>query len=90
MQTFFFGEHERLIVDGKGFSPYVQLCLKKSQIPSRGLTELDRLSFVVRSIDFNCQIIPCGSYKKNSLGEITRNEAFNGLEMCVNFNLDSY
>ena len=53
IQTYFFGEHERLIVDGKGFSPYAQIC-STVKLPARGLTELERLAYVVRSIEFNC------------------------------------
>jgi hypothetical protein len=77
------------LVDGKGFSPYVQIC-PTATIPARGITELDRLAYVVRSIEFNCQIAPIGSFKKNTLGEISRNEAFNGLDMGNNFKLSAY
>ena len=52
IQTYFFGEHERLLVDTRGFSPFVHLV--GCAAPSAPVTELDRLSFVVNSIDKNC------------------------------------
>lgn len=79
------GEPERIIVDSKGHSDYAQLENVENildKIPSRGLTELDRLGWVVQNgIENCCQIVPQGSYKKNTLGEVKRNEAFNGLKL---------
>ena len=34
--------------------------------------------------------MPVGSFKKNTMGEITRNEAFDGLDMMGNFKLSNY
>jgi radial spoke head protein 9 len=48
-------------------------------MPAIGLTELDRLSYVINAIENQCQIVPCGSYKKNTLGEVLPNDAFAGL-----------
>ena len=58
--------------------------------PQKPVTELDRLSFVVHSIDKNCQIFPLGAYKKNTLGEVKKNEAFSGLKLNEVFDLKSY
>jgi hypothetical protein len=54
--------------------------LAKVQIPVRGLTELDRLSYVVNQIDNDCHLVPRGSVKKTPLMEVRRNEAFRGLK----------
>lgn len=89
IQTYFFGEHERLLVDTRGFSPFVHL-VGNNPAPCKPITELDRLSFVVHSIDNSCQIFPLGAYKKNTLGEVKRNEAFSGLKLDCNFDLKSY
>ena len=59
-------------------------------MPANGLTELDRLQFVVHSIDNNCQIIPNGAFKKNTLGEVSPNDAFSGLEVSKLEDLNCY
>lgn len=59
-------------------------------MPARGITELDRLSFVVSQIDMNCLIVPKGSFKLIPLGEIRRNEAFKGLSIQDAFELKNY
>ena len=53
--------------------------LADCKIPSCGLTELDRLAYVVNQIDSDCFIVPRGSVKKIPLNEIRKNEAFRGL-----------
>jgi len=83
------GEPERIVVDSKCFSEYAHL-QGEFKIPARGLTELDRLSAVVSCIDCQCSIVPQGAYKKNTLGEVKRNEAFNGLNLAKNFDLSNY
>ena len=47
-------------------------------MPENGLTELDRLIFVVHNIEKCCQIVPCGSYMKSPSQEIQKNDAFSG------------
>lgn len=78
---YFLGEAERIIVDTKGHSDFGHISGNKLNIPDRALTELDRLRCTVYNIDHACQIVPNGSYKKNTLGEVKRNEAFNGLKL---------
>jgi radial spoke head protein 9 len=76
-----------------GFSAFGHLSIEgvdMKTMPANGLTELDRLSFVVHSIENNCQIVPCGSYKKNTLGEVAPNDAFNGLELAKLEDLNNY
>lgn len=82
MQSIFTGEFEKTIVNGNGTSEVIYAdkeLLAKVQIPPRGLTELDRLSYVVNQIDNDCHLVPRGSIKKTPMNEIRRNEAFRGL-----------
>ena len=51
IQCVFSGEFDKVIVSGKGTSDLVYIdadLLSKVKIPSKGLTELDRLSYVVQ------------------------------------------
>lgn len=59
-------------------------------IPAKGITELDRLSFVVHTIEHQCQIVPFGSYKKTPLGEVKRNEAYRGRKLDELKDLSQY
>ena len=93
IQTFFTGESERQIVSKTGFSDQVTLrpgSFKCEEIPDKGLTEQDRLSFVVWSIVANCSIAPKGLYVKNTLKEVKRNDAFSGLKYDDLTKLSSY
>jgi radial spoke head protein 9 len=76
-----------------GFSPFGHMNIQgvdMRAMPANGLTELDRLQFVVHSIDNNCQIIPNGAFKKNTLGEVSPNDAFSGLEVSKLEDLNCY
>ncbi len=93
LQTYFSGEHQKVLVDAMGFSSVVHLrvgSFSAKDIPAGGLTELDRLSYVVHAIDSQCSIVPVGSYKKTPIGEIQRNEAFRGLRADAASQLSSY
>ena len=48
-------------------------------LPPKHLTELDRLSVVVREIDNSCSAVPKGSLKYTPLDTVVFNEAFRGL-----------
>lgn len=45
----------------------------------KNFTESDRLAYVVRNIEFDCSIVPEGSYKMIPSREIRPNDNFNGL-----------
>ena len=54
IQTLFTGESERQIVDAAGYSDMVRLregSVEPGLIPASGITEQDRLSYVVNSIE---------------------------------------
>ena len=49
------------------------------EIKPKNVTELDRLSWVVNSIEAECHTIPQGAVKLTPLNETRPNEAFAGL-----------
>lgn len=93
IQAVFTGEFEKVIVEPTGISQYLQPdqdLLRKVTIPHRGLTELDRLSYVVHQMDNDCHLVPKGSVKKIPLNEIRRNEAFRGLRADQSVDISNY
>jgi radial spoke head protein 9 len=54
------------------------------------LKESDRVHYIVRAIENDCQVVPHGSFKLNSSHEVCRNEAFRGLSLEEAFKLTSY
>lgn len=93
MQCIFTGEFDKIIVSGQGDSDFVYIdkeLLSKVKIPTKGITELDRLSYAVTQIDSDCQIVPKGSVKKTPLNEIRKNEAFRGLKADAAFSVNNY
>lgn len=49
------------------------------KVPSKDLTEIDRVRFVVSAIENDCQIAPMGAFKMTAQHQLRRNEAFQGL-----------
>ena len=60
------------------------------KVPPKNLTELDRLAFVVKAIENDCQVVPLGSIKLTPLHEVRKNEAFKGLTSENAFLEESY
>ena len=60
------------------------------EIPARGVTELDRLAFVVNEIDYACSVVPKNSFKMTPIREVRRNEAFQGINDTSIFDLENY
>ena len=52
---------------------------KPLELPAKGVTELDRLAYVIQQVENDCQIVPVGSFKMIPTKEVRRNEAFKGL-----------
>ncbi len=48
---------------------------------------MDRLSFIVRAIENDCQIVPVGSLKMTCSHEVRYNDTFQGIE---NINLNAF
>jgi hypothetical protein len=76
-----------------GFSAFGHLNISgidMKKMPANGLTELDRLCHAVHSIESACQIVPCGSYMKNTNQEIQKNDAFTGCSIKELSDLNNY
>lgn len=79
MNVYFTGEHDRVVIDQQINAPVVVDEEDGIVIPAKMVTELNRLSHVVYSIENNCAVVPKGSFKFTPLKETIRNEAFRGL-----------
>ena len=51
----------------------------KVKIVPKNFTELDRLSYTIRAIENDCQIVPVGGFRMCELHELRYNECFKGL-----------
>ena len=51
----------------------------KPKLKKKNMTETDRLSFVVRTIDHDTSVVPVGAYKMLPINELRRNDLFEGL-----------
>ena len=51
----------------------------KPQLKKKNMTETDRLSFVVRTIDHDTSVVPVGGFKMLPINELRRNDLFEGL-----------
>jgi len=60
------------------------------KVPSKDLTEIDRLRFVVCAIENDCQIAPVGAFKMTAQHQLRRNEAFKGLTPSESLKLNNY
>lgn len=60
------------------------------KVPPKELVEIDRVKYVVYSIENDCQIAPLGAFKMTSQHQVRRNEAFRGLEQNNCLSLSSY
>lgn len=93
IQTSFTGEFDKVVVSAHGVSEQAFIpkeVLATTPIPMRGLTELDRLSFVVQQIEHDCQIVPKGALKMTPLNELRKNEAFRGLKLDQASKVENY
>ena len=56
----------------------------------KNLTEVDRLSYVVRYIEYECSVVPKGSVKYTPLNEMRLNDNFHGLSEKEIGDLNNY
>ena len=56
----------------------------------KNFTELDRLAFVVRAIESDCQVVPVGAFRLNEQHELRYNDKFCGLSKGEAINPTSY
>ena len=87
MKTYFSGEYDRVLIEVGGAPIVVDEDLV---IPPKNVTELDRLAYVVHSIDSQCQVVPKGALKFTPLKEVRFNEAFMGLPKQHAFDLTQW
>lgn len=89
MNSYFTGEYDRVIIKASGpgvvIDPAAGLVM-----PPKNITELDRLAYVVRQIENDCQVVPKGAMKFTPLREVRRNEAFKGLRKDDAFEITNY
>jgi hypothetical protein len=57
--VYFTGEFDRIVIEGNGKSEFIDLeeanlSGKPVELPLRGVTELDRLAYVVNAIEADC------------------------------------
>lgn len=90
LNVYFTGEHDRVVIDAAASNPVVIDEDEGIIIPAKRVTELNRLSQVVYSIESNCACVPKGSFKFTPLKETIRNEAFRGLTPDRAFSLDQW
>lgn len=83
----FSGEHDRIIVEAAEPSADDDddsiVPSDNEKLPTKNFTELDRLSYVVRSIEHDCQVVPIGSFRMTPGNELVRNKVFEGLTMSA-------
>ena len=90
MNVYFSGEHDRIVIEAAATAQVVIDEDAGIVIPAKQVTELNRLSQVVNSIENNCAVVPKGSFKFTPLKETIANEAFRGLTPDRAFALDQY
>jgi radial spoke head protein 9 len=71
LQTY--GEHDTTDFVEEGEDTF------KPKLGLKNLTESDRLSYVIRSIDYECSVVPEGAFKMLPVNEMRRNDNFLGL-----------
>jgi radial spoke head protein 9 len=49
------------------------------RVPPEQFKEIDRLAYVVRAIEHDCSVIPCGAFKLTPTHELRYDENFEGL-----------
>jgi hypothetical protein len=87
MRTYFTGEYDRVLIQVGGQPIVID---EDIVIPPKPVTELDRLAYVVYTIEDQCQLVPKGSFKFTPLQEVRRNEAFSGLPRDQASDLSGY
>jgi len=63
---------------------------KQKKVKERKLLEIERLAFIVQSVDHDCSLVPQGLYYLQATGDIAVNQAFKGLSALEARKLESY
>lgn len=78
MRTYLTGEYDKVLIQ-TGNALIVVDQSENIIIPPKHVTELDRVSYIVHTVEEQCQVVPKNSYKYTPLHEVRKNEAFSGL-----------
>lgn len=94
------GEFDRILIDRNGkpgssdysFGEDIVVAADSLELPEgkKGVTELDRLAYIVNAVERECQTVPVGAMKMTPLHEVRRNEGFKGLRGAAAWSLSSY
>lgn len=100
IQAFFTGEFDRTLIDERGKLASADYSLgddvsfdpSNLELPEgkKGITELDRLAYLVWVVERECQAVPIGSVKLTPIHEVRRNEGFKGLRGAAAFQLENW
>jgi radial spoke head protein 9 len=90
LNVFFTGEHDRVVLDTPASAAIVIDADEGIVIPAKNVSELNRLSQVVQSIENNCAVVPKGSYKFTPLKDTIKNEGFRGLSQEKAFSITNW
>ena len=92
---YFSGEHDKVLVEAaidEGLDEDSDSVVPgdHEKLAPKNFTELDRLSYVVRSICHDCQSVPNGAFRLTPGRELTRNKSFEGLSIAQLKDIKSY
>jgi radial spoke head protein 9 len=60
------------------------------KVPPKNFLEIDRLAYVVRAIEVECQIVPVGSFRLTPQHQLRYNDQFRGLDQKEALQMASY
>ena len=89
LTTLFSGEFDSVLVESNE-APKVIDAAAGIILPPKHLTEMDRLSVVVKQIDQSCSCVPKGSFKCTPSHTVCANEGFRGLAVDASCNLENW
>ena len=89
MKTYLTGEYDRVLIEVIGNTVIVDEDAG-IVLPPKHITELDRLSYIVKMIERECAVVPKGSFKFTPLYEVKKNEGFKGLSAEDGFKSENW
>lgn len=98
-RAFFTGQHDKVVGESEqpeelgennGRSVDEIIAAAQNQKRRNELTELDRLSYVVRAIEIDCALLPIGALKLTPTKEIKYDSNFKGLAILDAGKLENY
>jgi radial spoke head protein 9 len=59
-------------------------------LPGKNFSELERLSLIVNTVDYQCGLVPVGALKLTPTHEILLNVNFKGLSLSQSLSVENY